>query len=151
AGIYRFDAVDLGIYNLKILAAGFRTYTATGVEIQANRIATFDVHLETGGAEVVVEVNAGSEEIQQKSDPVPGGNFDRTQITQLPTATNNPYTLALLLPGAIRPSGTTGFGNGTDISINGARPRGNNYLLDGVENNDISVGGPAFTPSNEDQ
>src|SRR5437868_788441 len=151
SGIYRFDAVDLGIYSLKITAQGFRAYTATGIEIQANRIATFDVHLETGGTEVVVEVNAASEEILQKSDAVHGGNFDHMQVTQLPTATNNPYNLAMLLPGVTRPSGTTGFGNGTDLSINGARPRGNNFLIDGIENNDISIGGPAFQPSNEDQ
>ena len=151
SGIYRFDAVDLGNYELKISAQGFRAYIARGVQIQANRIATFDAQLETGGTEVVVEVNAGSEEILQKSDAVRGGNFDRREITQLPTAQSNPYNLARLLPGVVVPTGTTGFGNGTDMAINGSRPRGNNYMLDGVENNDISIGGPAFTPSNEDQ
>jgi outer membrane receptor protein involved in Fe transport len=151
AGIYRFDAVDLGTYELKISATGFRAYTAKGIEIQANQTATFDAKLETGGTETVVEVNAGSEDILQKSDAVRGGNFDHKEITQLPTIAGNPYNLAMLVPGVTRPSGTTGFGNGTDLSINGSRPRGNNYLLDGVENNDISVGGPAFTPSNEDQ
>src|SRR3989442_3796196 len=151
AVLYRFDAVDLGIYDLKISAQGFRTYTAKDIEIQANRIATFDAKLETGGTEVVVEVNAGTEEILQKSDAVRGGNFDKKEITQLPTIAANPYNLAMLLPGVVRPSGTSGFGNGTDLSINGSRPRGNNYMLDGVENNDISVGGPAYTPSNEDQ
>ena len=151
AGLYRFDAVDLGKYDLRIAAQGFRAYTAKDIEIQANRIATFDAQLETGGADVVVEVNAGSEEILQKSDAVRGGNFDAMEVTKLPTSTNNPYNLARLLPGVTLPSGTTGFGNGTDLSINGARPRGNNFLLDGVENNDISIGGPAFQPSNEDQ
>ncbi|MFY9555038.1 MAG: carboxypeptidase regulatory-like domain-containing protein [Blastocatellia bacterium] len=151
AGIYRFDAVDLGMYDLKISAQGFKAHTSTGIEIQANRIATFDTQLETGGTEVVVEVNAGSEEILQKSDAVRGGNFDRREITQLPTSQLNPYNLARLLPGVVLPSGTTQFGNGTDLSVNGSRPRGNNFMLDGVENNDISVGGPAFVPSNEDQ
>lgn len=151
SGIYRFDAVDLGIYDLKLSAQGFKAHTSTGIEIQANRIATFDTQLETGGSEVVVEVNAGTEEILQKSDAVRGGNFDRKEITQLPTAGFNPYNLARLLPGVVQPSGTTAFGNGTDLSINGSRPRGNNYMLDGVENNDISVGGPAFVASNVDQ
>ncbi|PYT02464.1 MAG: hypothetical protein DMF60_21300 [Acidobacteria bacterium] len=151
SGLFRFDAVDLGIYDLKINAQGFKSYTAKGIEVQANRIATFDTQLETGGSEVVVEVNAGTEEILQKSDAVRGGNFDRKEITQLPTSGFNPYNLARLLPGVVLPSGTTAFGNGTDLSINGSRPRGNNYMLDGVENNDISVGGPAFVPSNEDQ
>ncbi|MFY9574839.1 MAG: carboxypeptidase-like regulatory domain-containing protein, partial [Blastocatellia bacterium] len=110
AGIYRFDAVDLGMYDLKISAQGFKAHTSTGIEIQANRIATFDTQLETGGTEVVVEVNAGSEEILQKSDAVRGGNFDRREITQLPTSQLNPYNLARLLPGVVLPSGTTQFG-----------------------------------------
>src|SRR2546427_1875819 len=120
SGLFRFDAVDLGIYDLKINAQGFKSYTAKGIEVQANRIATFDTQLETGGSEVVVEVNAGTEEILQKSDAVRGGNFDRKEITQLPTAAGNPYNLAMLLPGVTRPSGTSGFGNGTDLSINGS-------------------------------
>jgi hypothetical protein len=151
-GIYRFDAVDLGTYDLKIMAQGFRAYTARGIVIQANRIATFDAQMETGGTEVVVEVNAGSEEILQKSDAVRGGNFDRREITKLPLGALNPYEIGRLLPGVILPSGTTNFGNSASsgFSINGSRPRGNNYLLDGTENNDISVTGPAVTPNIED-
>src|SRR5713101_8414213 len=42
AGLYRCDAVDLGIYDLKISAQGFKTHTSRGIEIQANRVATFD-------------------------------------------------------------------------------------------------------------
>lgn len=152
AGIYRFDAVDLGDYGLKITAQGFRAYSLTGVAIQANRIATLDVTLETGGTEIVVEVNAGTEEILQKSDSVRGGNFDNREITKLPLGNLNPYQIGRLLPGVILPAGTTNFGNSgsSGFSINGSRPRGNNYLLDGVENNDISVTGPAVAPNNED-
>ncbi|HEX8183883.1 MAG TPA: carboxypeptidase regulatory-like domain-containing protein, partial [Blastocatellia bacterium] len=151
-GIYRFDAVDLGNYELKISAGGFKAYTAKGIAIQANRIATFDAQMETGGTEVIIEVNAGSEEILQKSDAVRGGNFDRRELTKLPLGNLNPYEIGRLLPGVVLPSGTTNFGNSASsgFSINGSRPRGNNYLLDGTENNDISVTGPALTPNIED-
>src|SRR5262249_15766449 len=119
AGLYRFDAVDLGIYDLKISAQGFKTHTSRGIEIQANRVATFDAQLETGGTEVVVEVNAGTEEILQKSDAVRGGNFNKKEVTQLPTATSNPYDLARLAPGVIVPTGSSTFGNASQFSING--------------------------------
>jgi hypothetical protein len=152
SGIYRFDAVDLGIYELRLSAQGFRAYTAKGIEIQANRVATFDATLETGGTEVVVEVNAGTEEILQKSDAVRGGNFNFKEISKISLANLNPYEITRLLPGVILPTGTTNFGNfgSSGFSINGSRPRGNNYLLDGTENNDISVTGPAYSLSNED-
>lgn len=152
SGIYRFDAVDLGIYDLKISGQGFKAHTSKGIEIQANRTATFDAQLETGGAEVIVEVNAGTEEILQKSDAVRGGNFNFKEISKISLADQNPYEITRLLPGVILPTGTSNFGNraSSGFSINGSRPRGNNYLLDGTENNDISVTGPAFSLQNED-
>jgi len=45
---------------------------------------------------------------------------------------------------AINQNGTLFF------AVNGQRPRGNNFMIDGVENNDISVTGPAFTITNSD-
>lgn len=152
SGLFRFDAVDLGTYDLKISAQGFKAHTSKGIEIQANRVASFDAQLETGGTEVVVEINAGTEEILQKSDAVRGGNFNFKEISKISLANLNPYEITRLLPGVVLPTGTTNFGNSASsgFSINGSRPRGNNYLLDGVENNDISVTGPAFTLNNED-
>jgi len=151
AGIYRFDAVDLGQYDLKINAQGFKRYTARDIEIQANRIATFDAQLDVGTAEIVVDVNAGTEAILQKSDAVHGGNFDQNLVKDMPTASLSGYDLARLAPGVVTSTGTTSFANGTsEFSINGQRPRGNNYLVDGVENNDISIGGPATEVTNRD-
>jgi hypothetical protein len=151
AGLYRFDAVDLGTYDLTISATGFQSYTVKDISIQANRIATFDASLQVGTAGVVVEVNAGSDEILQKSDAVRGGNFEHREIAKLPLTGLNAYNLAALLPGVSAPTGSgASFGNASQFSVNGARPRGNNYLLDGVENNDISVTGPALVPNNED-
>ncbi len=153
AGIYRFDAVDLGAYDVKITAQGFKPFLQKNIGIQANRIATLDAQLEIGTETVVVEVNALAEQILQSSDSVRGGNFTRTEVTKLPLAALNPIALARLLPGVTQPTGGNTFGNGgqqTNFAVNGQRPRGNNYLLDGVENNDISVGGPAFTISDID-
>src|SRR5215467_6964949 len=84
AGIYRFDAVDLGQYDLTISSPGFKHYIAKDIEVQANRIATFDAQLELGTTDIVVEVNAGTEEILQKSDAVRGGNFDTKELSKLP-------------------------------------------------------------------
>ena len=41
-GIYRFDAVDLGIYDLTAARPGFRTYLATKIGVEANRVTTVD-------------------------------------------------------------------------------------------------------------
>ena len=42
AGVYRFDAVDLGTYDLTVSLPGFRTYLSSRIGMQANRVTTID-------------------------------------------------------------------------------------------------------------
>src|SRR5436190_15224710 len=57
AGLYRFDAVDLGLYNLKVTSTGFKAFTGMGFRVEANRTTTIDPRLELGAVETSVEVN----------------------------------------------------------------------------------------------
>ena len=146
AGVFRFDAVDLGVYDLTVAHPGFRTYSATGVGAEANRVTTVDPHLEIGATETRIEVSGESSEILIKDSPLRGGNFQPREVRDLPLVSQNPLSLARTLPGATEASGSRvwsgiGAGNGAGFSINGQRPRGNNYLLDGTENNEVSVSG----------
>ncbi len=152
AGIYRFDAVELGAYSLKVEAAGFSSAEKTGVEIQAARTAGFDFTLKVGGAKEVVTVEATGVEIAlQTSEQVRGANFSTATISTLPVSGGDSLTLTQLLPGVSLGSANSINQNGTlSFSVNGQRPRGNNFMIDGVENNDISVTGPAFTITNPD-
>jgi hypothetical protein len=145
AGIYRFEAVDLGTYELKIAHAGFQSFEATGLNVEANRTAVMDIGLELGSEAVTIQVSA-SAEMLTKDGPLRGGNFSATQVSQLPLTGLNPFSLARTLPGVIRPSGGTvgeGGGEAVDFAVNGQRVRGNNFLLDGTENNDIGFAGVA--------
>src|SRR6516164_9622735 len=58
AGIYRFDAVDLGMYKLGVTHPGFRPFLSSGVNVEANRVTTLDPRLELGTSETTVEVSA---------------------------------------------------------------------------------------------
>jgi Carboxypeptidase regulatory-like domain len=42
AGIYRFDAVDLGVYQLGVTHTGFQPFLGSGISVEANRVTTFD-------------------------------------------------------------------------------------------------------------
>jgi hypothetical protein len=151
SGIFRFDAVDLGTYDVIIKASGFKQLNRKGITVQANRISQLDTSLEVGTDTVTVDVNASTAELLQTSEPVLGGNFNSQTLTKLPVAGASAYDLARLLPGVSVPTGSgASFGNGTQVSVNGSRPRANNFLLDGVENNDISVTGAARSIDNED-
>jgi outer membrane receptor protein involved in Fe transport len=146
-GFYRFDAVDLGNYSVSIAAPNFGKATKTGIIVNANQTSAVDADLIPGGQEVVVEVTGESGAQLQTEAPVRGGNISTRQITELPISGLNPVSLALTLPGVSSNRG--GFGVGT-FSVNGARGRSNNFLIDGTENNDISVAGQGFQITNQD-
>ena len=146
-GAYRFDAVELGTYTVKVAAGGFGELSKTNVEVLANQIATVDAQLQPGGQNITVDVTADSGAILQTEAPVRGGNIESARITELPIAGRNPVSLALTLPGVS--SNRFGFGVGT-FSVNGSRGRSNNFLIDGTENNDISVAGQGFQITNPD-
>ena len=145
AGVYRFDAVDLGSYELQVAHQGFKTYLGSGIGVEANRVTTLDPRLEVGTAETRVEVSADSSEVLIRDSPLRGGNFQPREVRDLPLVSLNPLSLARTLPGVTESAGSkvwTGLQNGGGgFSINGQRPRGNNYLLDGTENNDVWLTG----------
>ncbi|HWR34338.1 MAG TPA: hypothetical protein VN622_00530 [Clostridia bacterium] len=55
----------------------------------------------------------------------------------------------LNLPGVVR-SNQGGSLDGGIGAVNGARARSNNFMIDGTQNNDISIAGPALTLTNND-
>ena len=154
AGIYRFDAVDLGTYTLSVQAVGFTREDTIGIEIQAAHTTNISVSLKLGAISDVVTVEASSLEVAlQTSEQVRGANLSEHTIGNLPITGLDSLTLAQLLPGVAVSNQLGGSinQNGTfAYAVNGQRPRGNNFMIDGVENNDISVTGPAFTITNPD-
>ncbi len=146
AGLYRFDAVDPGPYDVAVAFPGFRPARVSGITVQAAQVASIDLGLELGEQKSVVDVTAETVTLQTES-PVRGGNLAPAEITQLPNASRNPAGLALTLPGVT--TNRNAFGVAT-FAVDGSRGRSNNFLLDGTENNDISVAGQAFQVTNPD-
>lgn len=149
-GSYRIEAVDPGTYNVEVTAGGFKTVTLTNVPIAAGQSSTSDFKLEVGGQGEVVNVTADSSVILQQQDGARTNTLEQRQITELPIAGLNPTNLVFTLPGVSQPGLSGGFVQGLEFSINGLRPRANSNLLDGTENNDISIQGQAYQPSLRD-
>jgi outer membrane receptor protein involved in Fe transport len=148
-GFYRFDAVILGNYSVKIEATGFGDATQTNIIVNANQTSAVDAQLAPGNQSVTVDVTATAGAELQTEAPVRGANISPQQISQLPlpAGSRDPVQLALTVPGVS--SNRFGFGIGT-FSVNGARGRSNTFLIDGIENNDTSVAGQGFTFTNPD-
>src|SRR5437016_2515978 len=75
AGIYRFDALDLGRYEFKVTHPGFNAFFATELGVEANRTTAVDVRLEVGSETTAVRVSAEAEEMTVRDGPLRGGNF----------------------------------------------------------------------------
>jgi hypothetical protein len=140
AGLYRFEAVDPGSYRLAVKATSFRTFVVQNITVNAAQVFTQDATLEVGDVQQIIEVTESAVQLQTEA-PVRGGNVQPKDIVDLPYAGRNPVTLGLTLPGVV----TTKFATpGTTFVVNGARGRSNNFMIDGTDNNDISVAGQAF-------
>ena len=150
-GLYRFDSVELGTYTLKVTASGFKTYQASNVEIAANQTGRVDAKLLVGSAEAeVVNVEGQSSMVAlQATEEKRGATIAEMPLRELPIVGQNSVNLILTLPGAVRSDLGGSLDSGVG-SINGARARSNNFLLDGVDNNDISVTGPVNVMTNND-
>lgn len=148
AGIYRFDAVDLGEYTLKISREGFAVASVPDITVTASRVIDLPVQLRAGATETV-EVTGVAEEALQTAEQVRLRSIDSRALANLPIQNQNSLNLMLTAPGVATTDAGGSINSGIG-SVNGTRPRGNNFMIDGISNNDISVAGPAITPTNND-
>lgn len=150
-GSFRLDAVDPGTYKVEATARGFKTTTRDQVVVAAGQTTEISFKLELGSANEIVTVTADSTVMLQTQDGGRTSTISARQITDLPVSTLNPADLVFTLPGVSNPGTLAGgFVQGNEFSINGLRPRANSQLLDGTENNDVSIGGQAYIPSLRD-
>jgi hypothetical protein len=136
-GGYSLPTLPPGPYSLTISKNGFRTFKVDKVTLTVAQAMSVNAELEAG---------ATSEEVQVRGDEIPPVDLETAQVSnlvdsrqmqELPLITRDPYSLVLLSPGTSQTNAMGGF------SVNGGRDRNNNFLLDGVDNNDTSVPGIA--------
>jgi hypothetical protein len=145
-GVYRFDAVPPGPYTIEFEAAGFEKIKAKDIQVTASTVTSYDVTVVLGTKQETVTVEADQAAINTENGQL-AGVVGSVELDKLPVFTLNPIELAMTVPG-VEPvaNGTGAFENGVNIQVNGARPRANNFLLDGQEINDVGITGQAFQP-----
>ena len=138
AGGYDFPNLLVSTYTLTVELSGFKKYVRPGIVVRANQVSEVKVRLELGELNEIVTVSAGADLVQTEDSQLTGGTFGSREITELPLADpvgsgGNPIGLAIHAPGTTTQSGGV-VGEGG--SIGGNRPRQNNFVVDGVDNND---------------
>lgn len=137
SGAYSIPDLSVGQYEVTVTKAGFSTAKYAEVPLTVAQVLTLNVSLQVGTTSQTVDVTSTAAPTIELETSQLSNVVDERRITELPLLTRNPYDLVLLSPGASQTNGVGGF------SVNGSRDRNNNFLLDGVDNNDTSVpGGP---------
>ncbi|MCX7753590.1 MAG: Plug and carboxypeptidase regulatory-like domain-containing protein, partial [Blastocatellia bacterium] len=150
-GIYTIPRIPPGRYDVKVEAQGFKAAEVTGVEVGVGKDTVVDFRLEPGAITEVVTVTGGGEVLIERDTAQISATIQSRRIQDLPinVAGGGLDRVVLLLPGV-----RTGFGNvnsnGVTLSVNGNRARSNNFTIDGVDNNDLSIGGPNYFVQNPD-
>jgi hypothetical protein len=135
SGYAVFTPIPRGTYTLQVSSPGFAGVKVDSVTIDTNQNRQIPVQLQVAAAASTVEVSAAAVALQTENASrgtlVTGAN-----VTEMPLQQRRYTDLALLTPGAISPTNNgSGQVNATDIIVNGGRIRGNNFQLDGADNN----------------
>ncbi|MBO0801342.1 MAG: carboxypeptidase regulatory-like domain-containing protein, partial [Blastocatellia bacterium] len=159
-GVFNLPRLPVGKYEIRVEVQGFRTAVRPDVLLEINQTARIDFKMVVGEITQTAEITGALPPLLQTETTQLGTVIDsRTNVT-LPLASRNYIQLTLLAPGSIHPdpSTLTGPNPSTTIGtppapnsgrpyINGNREQANNFILDGLDNNQVSDNLVAYTPS----
>jgi hypothetical protein len=151
-GAYEIPNLLPGTYVVTVEATNFKRSVGTGVVVKIGIVNAYDARLEAGDVTETVTVTAGTEEVVQRDQSQISTTIETRKVQDLPSngAGSGLDTLALLAPGVIAHNSGGVNTNGTGFAVNGNRARSNNFQIDGSDNNDLSVSGPALFIDNQD-
>jgi hypothetical protein len=139
-GFYRFVDLEPASYDVLASADRFASQNVAAVAITVDNPARIDFKLPIAGTSQSVEVKTTVSAVQTESSDL-GMVMDRQNIEQLPLNERDFLQLAYLAPGVTTPVEGSQLSTRGEfaIHVNGGREEFNNYMLDGVDNNDQNV------------
>jgi hypothetical protein len=172
SGEFAATNLDPGNYKVTIEATGLKTLVLASVTVETNSRVPVDTKFtEVSGVDnSVVTITSDSAPVVESETSTRGDIITGREVTDLPLGQRNFTVLAGLSPGVTRPVGASfgllGGGNeanqpnfpsaetarfresgGSAISANGARVTQNEFLLDGVDNNEAQFRQIAIFPN----
>ncbi|MEP6903201.1 MAG: TonB-dependent receptor, partial [Actinomycetota bacterium] len=136
-GEYTVSKLIVGVYTVTAGSQGFAAATIKDVKISVAFVTEQNLTLSPAGSESVVNVTSGDIATQvNTTDQQLSTLINNQKILDLPLLSRNPSALVLLAPGTVQTDSAAG-----GFSVNGSRERNNNFLVDGVDNNDTDVPG----------
>jgi hypothetical protein len=153
-GEYVAPSLPSGSYTITVEASGFRKLILANVRLDVDQKARVDLKLQLGATSEEVTVEGGATLVQTESSDL-SGTVNETQIINLPLNGRDFVQLTRIMPGVSRGipganidgAGSLAWRASASFSANGQRTRDNNFLLDGVDNNETWLNSVVIFPS----
>jgi hypothetical protein len=154
SGEYTVPSLPPGLYNASAEMKGFKKVSLSGIRLNVDQKARVDLQLEIGEVTESIQVQGAVALVQSDSSEL-GVTVNESAIKELPLNGRDFVQLTRLIPGVTR--GVPGSNNdgasnegwrmSSTIVANGMRTRDNNFLLDGIDNNELNLNTVIIFPS----
>jgi len=145
-GSYAAPELPIGNYSVSVEKTGFKLGVVTGIKVEVSSERRADVALQIGQSAQSVEVLGEELPMVESTSNTLGGIVESKIVTSLPVNGRDYQKLIFLVPGVTGSPDqiTDSPGSFGIFSVNGARGRANNFLLDGTDMNDGYRNDPAI-------
>ncbi len=151
SGDFTVPYLTPGTYRVTVQSQGFQKSVVDKISLEVGQEARADVSMKPGAVTESVQVEASAVALDTDSSAI-SQLVSQRQVEELPLNGRNFMQLMLIGAGAVTVGGEQGTmrqGEGNAVSINGGRPEGNNYTLDGLVNTDTALVTPAVILSQD--
>ncbi len=153
-GEYVAPQLPTGTYTVLAELTGFKATALSNVQVGVDQRVRINVTLEVGQMTESVKIEASTPLLQTSSSEL-GTTVHSEQIQTLPLNGRNFVSLTRTVPGVLRGipganidgAGSLAWRASASFSANGQRARDNNYMLDGVDNNETWLQTVVLFPS----
>jgi hypothetical protein len=160
AGHYLIPLLPVGTYTVRVDASGFQSAETKDLKLQVDEARELDFTVVPASVVTTVAVT-GEAVAVETTNPSLGQVITSQEVSQLPLNGRDFVQLATLTAGATAESNPNSFfTQGADsevaargsfsLSVGGSRPNSTDWLLDGVDNNELTAGGIGIFSSIDD-
>jgi hypothetical protein len=159
-GHYLIPLLPVGTYTVRVDAAGFQSAASKDLVLQVQEARELDFSLSPAAVTTQVVVTGDAVAVET-GNPSLGQVITAQQVSQLPLNGRDFVQLATLTAGATAETNPNSFftaGSDSEVaargsfslSVGGSRPNSTDWLLDGVDNNELTSGGIGIFSSIDD-
>jgi hypothetical protein len=159
-GHYLIPLLAVGTYTVRVNATGFQSAESRDLHLQVDEARELDFSLVPATVVTTVAVTGDAVAVET-ANPSLGQVITGQEVSQLPLNGRDFVQLATLTAGATAETNPNSFfTSGSDsevaargsfsLSVGGSRPNSTDWLLDGVDNNELTAGGIGVFSSIDD-